>query len=207
MKRARGERVDGDFYWLAHFYRTHHRVGHSHDDLYGVGFGERECGNTRSNERAELDGFPHDVAVKRRTQRSVAQSDFRLARQRPSGLQLLLAGVMLRTSRIEVGLRNALSVIQMRSAIEVELGFLCDGCRGCCLRGRLVYLVLVFRRSDADEYGSPADSIPFRNIAHPAILAVYLFERNDVSGNSECQGNFRIGRHYRRETQAVRAEA
>ena len=70
-----------------------------------------------------------------------------------------------------------------------------------------MHLVLVFRRSDADEHGSPADSIPFRNIAHPAILAAHLFERNDVSGNSEGQGNFRIGRHYRRETQAVGAEA
>src|SRR5208283_1748885 len=207
MKWACGERVDGNINGLADLYGTDNRIGHADDDLYGVGFGERECGNARSDERAELDGFLHDVAVKGRNQRGVAQSDFRLARQGPSGLQLLIAGIVLRASGIEVGLRNALSVIQMRSAIEVELGFLCDGCRGCCLRGRLVYLVLVFRRSDADEYGSPADSIPFRNIAHPAILAVHLFERNDVSGNSECQGNFRIGRHYRRETQAVGAEA
>jgi hypothetical protein len=95
----------------------------------------------------------------------------------------------------------------MRSPIEVELGFLCDSFCGRCLRGCLSYLVLVFRRSDADEYGSPANPIPFRNIAHPAILAARLFERNDVPGNSECQGNFQIGRHYRRETQAVGAEA
>jgi hypothetical protein len=95
----------------------------------------------------------------------------------------------------------------MRSSIEVELGFLCDSFDGCCLRGRLVYLVLVFRRSDANEYGSSADPIPFRNIAHSAILAAHLFERSDVPGNSECQGNFRIGRHYRRETQACAAHA
>src|ERR1017187_3247166 len=196
MKRARGERVDGDFYWLAHFYRTHYRVGHSHDDLYGVGFGERECGNTRSNDRPELDGFLHDVAVKRRTQRSVAQSDFGLARQGPSGFQLLLAGIVLRASGIEVGLRNALSVIQMRSPIEVELGFLCDSFGGPCLRGRLSNLVLVFGGSDADEHSATADSIAFRDVAHPAILAAHLFERSDVPGNSECQGNFRIGRHY-----------
>ena len=92
----------------------------------------------------------------------------------------------------------------MRGTIEIELGLHGDGFRGCCLRGRLVYLVLVFRRSDADEHGAPADSIPFRKIAHPAVLAAHLLERNDVSRNSECQGNFRIGRHYGRETQARR---
>src|SRR5208337_951766 len=207
MKRACGERVDGNINGLAYLYGTDNRIGHADDDLYGVGFGERECGNARSDERAELDGFLHDVAVKGRNQRSVAQSDFRLARQRPSGLQLLLAGVMLRTSRIEVGFRNALSVIQMRSSIEVELGFLCDGFGGRCLRGCLVYLVLVFRRSDADECRSPANPLPLRNIAHPAILAAHLFERNDVPMYSECQGIFRIGRHYRREAQAVGADA
>src|SRR5208337_4959476 len=207
MKRACGERVDGNINGLAYLYGTDNRIGHADDDLYGVGFGERECGNARSDELAELDGFLHDVAVKGRNQRGVAQRDFRLARQGPSGFQLLLAGIVLRASRIEVGLRNALSVIQMRSPIEVELGFLCDSFGGRGLRGCLSYLVLVFRRSDADEYGSPANPLPFRNIAHAAILAAHLFERNDVSGNSECQRNFRIGRHYRRETQAVGAEA
>src|ERR1700758_2297976 len=95
----------------------------------------------------------------------------------------------------------------MRGAIKVELGLLKNSFRGCCLRGCLVYLVLVFRRSDPDEYGSPANPITFRDVPHPAILPAHLFERNDVSGNSEGQGNFRIGRHYRRETQAVRTKA
>src|SRR5271157_5152904 len=207
MKRACGERVDGNINGLAYFYGTDNRIGHSHHDLYAVGFGQRECGNARSDKRTGLYSFLHDVAVEGRNQRGVAQSDFRLARQGPSGLQLLLAGIVLRASGIEVGLRNALGVVQMRSSIEVELGFLCDSFGGRGLRGCLSYLVLVFRRSDADEYGSPANPIPFRNIAHPAILAAHLFERNDVSGNSECQRNFRIGRHYRRETQAVGAEA
>ena len=70
------------------------------------------AGTPRSDERTEFDGFLHDVAIKGRNQRGVAQSDFRLARQGPSGLQLLLAGIVLRASRIEVGLRDALSVIQ-----------------------------------------------------------------------------------------------
>ncbi len=207
MKCSCGKRVDGNINGLAYLYGTDNRIGHSNDNLDGVGFGERECGDARSDERAELDGFLHDVAVERCNQGGVTQSDFRLARQGPRGLQLLLAGIVLRASGIEVGLRKALAVVQVRSAIEVQLGFLCDGFRGGCLRGRLVYLVLVFRRSDADEHGSPADPIPFRNIAHPAILAAHLFKRNDVPGNSECQGNFRIRRHYRRETQAVGAEA
>ena len=98
---------------------------------------------------------------------------------------LLLAGVVLGASGIEVGFREALSVIQMRSAIKVELCFLKNSFRGCCLRRRLVYLVLVFRRSDADEHRTPADSIPFRDVAHPAVLAAHLLERNDVSRNSE----------------------
>src|SRR5208282_2081769 len=207
MKCACGERVDGNINGLADLYGTDNRIGHSHDDLYAVGFGQRECGNTRSDERAELDGFLHDVAIGGRNQRGVAQSDFGLARQGPRGLQLLLAGIVLRASRIEVRLRKALSVIQMRSSIEVELCFLKNSFRSRCLRGCLVYLVLVFRRSDADEHGSPADPIPFRNIAHPAILAAHLFKRNDVPGNSECQGNFRIRRHYCRETKAAGTEA
>src|SRR5208283_2214607 len=188
-------------------YGTDNGIGYSHYDLHDVRFGERECGNTRSHERAEFDDFLHDVAVKGRNQRGVAQSDFRLARQGPSRFQLLLAGIVLRASGIEVGLRNALGVIQMRSPIEVELGFLCDSFGGRCLRGRLVYLVLVFRRSDADECGSSANPIPFRNIAHPAILAAHLFERNDVPRNPEPQWNFRIGGHYGREAQAVGADA
>src|SRR5208283_3823360 len=69
-----------------------------------------------------------------------------------------------------------------------------------------MYLVLVFRRPDADEHGAPADPIAFRQVAHSAILAAYLLERNDVSRNSECQGNFRVGRDYRREAQAVGAD-
>src|SRR5271165_4091599 len=207
MKRARGKCIDGNVNGLAYLYGTDNRIGHSHDDLHDVRFGERECGNAWSDERAELYSFLHDVAVKGRTQRSVVQSDFGLARQSTCGFQLFLACVVLCASGIEVGLRDALSVIQMRSAIEVELGFLCDSFGGRCLRGRLVYLVLVFRRSDADEYGSPANPIAFRNVAHPAVLAAHLSERNNVSGNSECQGNFRIGRHYRRETQASAAHA
>src|ERR1017187_650642 len=207
MKCACRERVDGNLNWLAYLYGTDNRIGHADDDLYGVGFGERECGDARSDKRAELDGFLHDVAVEGRNQRGVAQSDFRLARKSTSRFQLLLTGIVLRASGIEVRLGNALSVIQVRSPIEIEFGFLCDSFGGSCLRGCLVYLVLVFRRSDADEYGSMTDSIPFRNITHPAILAARLLERNDVSGNSECQENFRIGRHYRRETQAVGAEA
>src|SRR5208337_4970884 len=133
MKRACGERVDGNINGLAYLYGTDNRIGHADDDLYGVGFGERECGNARSDERAELDGFLHDVAVKGRDQRSVAQSDFRLARNSTSRFQLLLAGIVLRASGIEVGLRNALTVVQVRSPIEVKLGFLCDSFRGCCL--------------------------------------------------------------------------
>jgi hypothetical protein len=78
----------------------------------------------------------------------------------------------------------------MRSSIEVEFGFLCDSIGGRRLRGCLSYLVLVFRRSDADEDGSAADPISFRNISHPAVLAAHLFERDDISGNSESQGNF-----------------
>src|SRR5208282_2342624 len=101
MKCAGGERVDGNINELAYLYGTDNRIGHSYHDLYGVGFGERECGNARPDERAELDGFLHDVAVKGRNQRSVAQSDFRLARQGPGGFQLLLAGIVLRASRIE----------------------------------------------------------------------------------------------------------
>src|ERR1700756_3456905 len=193
MKCACRERVDGNINGLAYLYGTDNRIGHADDDLYGVGFDKCECGNARSDERAELNGFLHDVAVEGRSQRSVAQSDFRLARQGTSGLQLLLASIVLRVSGIEVGLREALSVIQMGSAIEVELGFLKNSFRGCRLRGCLVYLVLIFRRSDADEYRSPANPIPFRDVPHPAILAAHLFERNDVSGNSECQGNLRIG--------------
>src|SRR5208282_5684475 len=171
MKWACGERVDGNINGLADLYGTDNRIGHADDDLYGVGFGQSECGNARSDERAELDGFLHDVAVKGCNQRGVAQSDFRLARQGSSGLQLLLAGIVLRASGIEVRLRNALSVIQMRSPIEVELGFLRDSFGGRCLRGRLVYPVLVFRRSDPDEHSAAADSIPFRNVAHSPILA------------------------------------
>src|SRR5208282_3211805 len=189
MKRARGEGVDGYVNGLAYLYRSNNCVGHSHDDLYGVGFGERECGNARSDERSELDGFLHDVAVKGRSQRSVAQSDFGLARKSTSRFQLLLACVILGASGIEVGFRNALTVIEVSRSIEVELGFLCDSFGGRCLRGRLVYLVLVFRRSDVDEYGSPADSIPFRKVAHSAVLATYLLERSDVSGNPERQWN------------------
>src|ERR1039458_1446751 len=193
MKCACGERVDGNINGLAYLYGTDNRIGHSHDDLYGVGFCDRECGNARSDERSELDGFLYDVAIEGRNQRGVAQSDFRLTRQGASGLQLLLAGVVLRASGIEVGLRNALSVIQMRSSIEVELGFLCDSFDGRCLRGCLSYLVLVFGRSDADEHSATADSIAFRDVAHSAILAAHLFERNDISRNPERQWNFRIG--------------
>src|SRR5271165_6756451 len=116
MKCACGKCVDGNINGLAYLYGTDNRIGHSHDNLDGVGFGERECGDTRSDERAELYSFLHDVAVEGRNQRGVAQSDFSLARQGPRGLQLLLAGIVLRASGIEVGLRNALSVIQMRSA-------------------------------------------------------------------------------------------
>src|ERR1022692_1106031 len=175
MKCACRERVDGDINGLADLYGTNNRIGHADDDFYGVGFGHRECGDARPNERAELDGFLHDVAVERYNQGGVTQSDFRLARQGSRGLQLLLAGIVLGTSGIEIGLRKALSVIQMRSAIEVELGFLKNSFGGGCLRGRLVYLVLIFRRSDADEYGSLADSIAFRNVPHPAVLAAHLF--------------------------------
>src|ERR1700690_2490423 len=207
MKYACRERVDGNINRLAYLYGTDNRIGHADDDLYGVGFGEREGGNARPDERAEFYSFLNDLAVKGRNQRSVAQGDFRLARKSTSRFQLLPAGIVLRASGVEVGLRNALAVVQVRSPIEVKLGFLCDGFRGCCLRGRLVYFVLVFGRPDADEHGSPADPIPFRNIAHPAILAAHLFKRNDVPGNSESQGSFRSGRHYRRETQAVGAEA
>ena len=45
MKCACGERVDGNINGLAYLYGTNNRIGHSHDDLYGVGFGERECGS------------------------------------------------------------------------------------------------------------------------------------------------------------------
>src|SRR5208337_1040000 len=121
MKNACGKGVDGNINGLAYLYGTDNRVGHADNDLDNVGFGERECGNTRSDERAELDGFLHDVAVKRRNQRGVAQSDFGFARQGPSRLQLLLAGIVLGASGIEVGLRNALAVVQMRGTIEIEL--------------------------------------------------------------------------------------
>src|SRR5271167_689745 len=207
MKCACGKRVDGNINGLAYLYGTDNRIRHSNDNLDGVGFGERECWDARSDERAELDGFLHDVAVEGCNQGGVTQSDFRFARQGSRGLQLLLAGIGLRASGVEVGLREALGVIQMRSPIKIELCFLKNSFRSRCLRGRLVYPVLVFRRSDADEHGSPADPIPFRNIAHPAILAAHLFKRNDVPGNSESQGNFRIRRHYCRETKAVGAEA
>src|SRR5271166_3236070 len=95
----------------------------------------------------------------------------------------------------------------MRGTIEIQLRLQSDGFRSCCLRGRLVYLVLVFRRPDADEHGAAADSIAFRNVAHPAVLAAHLFERNDISRNPEPQWSFRIGGHYGRETLAVRADA
>src|SRR5271166_3993438 len=95
----------------------------------------------------------------------------------------------------------------MRSPIEIELGLHGDRFRGCRLRGCLVHLVLIFRRPDADEHGATADSIAFRKVAHPAILAAHLFERSDVSGNSECQGNFRIRCYYRREPEAVGTDA
>src|SRR5271157_359376 len=95
----------------------------------------------------------------------------------------------------------------MRGTIEIELRLHSDGFRGCCLRGRLVYLLLVFRGSDANEHGAPADPISFRKVAHSAVLAAYLLERNDISRNSECQENFRVGRNYCREAQAVGADA
>src|ERR1022692_3436969 len=123
MQCACGERVDGNINGLANLYGTDNRIGHSDDNLDGVGFGERECGDARSDERAELDGFLHDVAVVGRNQRGVTQSDFRLARHGPSRFQLLLAGIVLRASGIEVGLREALGVIQMRSPIKIELCF------------------------------------------------------------------------------------
>src|ERR1700693_136476 len=121
MKWTCGERVDGTVNGLAYLYGTDNRIGHADDDLYGVGLGHRECGNSRSDERAELYGFLHDVAVEGRNQRGVTQSDFRLARQGPCGLHLLLAGIVLRASGIEVGLREALGVIKMRSPIKVEI--------------------------------------------------------------------------------------
>jgi hypothetical protein len=40
--------------------------------FHGVGFGQRECGNARSDERAHFDGFLDDIAVEWRYQRSVA---------------------------------------------------------------------------------------------------------------------------------------
>src|SRR5208282_6193130 len=123
MKCAGGERVDGNINGLADLYGTDNRIGHADDNLYGVGLGHRECWDTRSDERAELDGFLHDVAVERCKQRGVTQSDFRLARHGPSRFQLLLAGIVLRASGIEVGLREALRVIQMRSPIKIELCF------------------------------------------------------------------------------------
>src|SRR5208282_4197136 len=207
MKCACRERVDGNINGLADLYGTDNRIGHADNDLYGVGFGHRECGDARSDERTDLDGFLHDVTVEGRNQRGVAQSDFRLARKGTSRFQLLLAGIVLRASGIKVGLREALGVIQMRSPIKVELCFLKNSFRSSCLRGCLVHLVLVFRGSDADERGAPADPISFRKVAHSAVLAAYLLERNDVSRNSECQGNFRVGRDYRREAQAVVADA
>src|SRR5208337_3830728 len=113
-------------------YGTDNRIGHSNDNLDGVGFCERECGDARSDERAELDGFLHDVAVEGCNQGGVTQSDFRLTRKSTSRFQLLLTCIVLRASRIEVGLREALSVIQMRSPIKIELCFLKNSFRGRC---------------------------------------------------------------------------
>src|ERR1035438_219507 len=103
MKCACRESVDGNINGLTYLYGTDNRIGHSDHNLDGVGFGERECGDARSNERAELDGFLHDVAVEGRNQRGVAQSDFRLTRKSKSRLELLLTCIVLRVSRIEVG--------------------------------------------------------------------------------------------------------
>src|ERR1019366_7402051 len=44
MKCARGERVDGNINGLAYPYGTDNRIGHSNDNLDGVGFGERNAG-------------------------------------------------------------------------------------------------------------------------------------------------------------------
>src|SRR5208282_446427 len=103
---------------------------------------------------------------------------------------------------IEIGFGDALRVIEVRRPVKIELCLHRDSFGGFCLRGRLVYLVLVFRRSDADEHGAPADPISFRKVAHSAVLTAYLLERNDISRNSECQWNFRVRRDYRREAQA-----
>ena len=42
---------------LAYLYRTDNRIGHADDDLYAVGFGQRECRNSRSDERAQFYAF------------------------------------------------------------------------------------------------------------------------------------------------------
>ena len=111
MKCACGERIDGNINRLAYLDGADNRIGHSDDDLYGVGFRQSECGNARSDERAELYSFLHDLPVKGGNQRGVAQSDVGLAGQGPSGLQLLLACVKLCASRVEIGFRNALAVV------------------------------------------------------------------------------------------------
>src|SRR5579859_2047630 len=121
MECARGERVDSNINGLAHLHGTDNCIGHSNDNLDAVGFGECECWDARPHERAEFDGFLYYVSVKGCNQRGVTQSDFRLARQGPRRLQLLLARVVLCASGIKVGLREALGVIQMRSPIKVEL--------------------------------------------------------------------------------------
>ena len=51
------------------------------------------------------------------------QGDFRFARQGTSGFQLFLARVKLCASRVEIWLGEALTVIQVRGTIKVELSF------------------------------------------------------------------------------------
>jgi len=126
MKCACRKGVDRNIDGLAYLHRTHNRVGHAHDDLYGIGLGERECGNSGSRKSAQFYRFLNDVAVEWRNERCIAQGDLRFAGQGASRFRLLLAGVILCASRIEVGFGEALRVVQVRCTIQIELCLVLD---------------------------------------------------------------------------------
>jgi len=168
MKCACGERVDGNINGLAYLYGTDNRIGHADDDLYGVSFGDSECG-TPGPTNARVQQLSSQCRRRMAQSESVAQSDFRLTRKSTSRFQLLLAGIVLRVSGIESGFVMLWVSYRCVARSKSSLAFCATASRPLLARC-LVHLVLVFRRSDADEHGASLVD-PFRNVPHPAILA------------------------------------